>query len=162
MGATEGFITFMGSFLCKFKIKLCVLSSTFKIELTYRYICVVLNYDPNVPKLSQAVTKNYHKTACSVLQFTHLDILISIYSHIQDAWFVEFSALSFSYIQIHFSYFDIHTNVPSHICISYNQGVPVLPNTSFVFPCFVTPSRMFLVLSVPVLRRYHLSSKRQP
>ena len=98
--------------------------------------------------------KNYHKTACPVLQFKHLDILIWIYSHIQDAWFVEFSVLSFSYIQMHFSYFGIHTNVPSHICISYNQGVPVLPNTSFVFPCFVTPSRMFLVLSVPVLRCY--------
>ena len=98
--------------------------------------------------------KNYHKTACPVLQFKHLDILIWIYSHIQDAWFVEFSVLSISYIQMHFSYFGIHTNVPSHICISYNQEVPVLPNTSFVFPCFVTPSRMFLVLSVPVLRRY--------
>ena len=100
-----------------------------------------------------------YTTACSVLQFKHLDILIWSYSHIQDAWFVEFSVLSFSYIQMHFSYFGILTNVPSHICISYNQGVPVLQNTSFVFPCFVTPSRMFLVLSVPVLRCYHLYSQ---
>ena len=38
MGANEGFITFLGSFLCKFKINLCVLSSMLKIELTYRYI----------------------------------------------------------------------------------------------------------------------------
>ena len=98
--------------------------------------------------------KNYHKTACSVLQLKHLDILIWIYSHIQDAWFVEFSVLSFSYIQIHLSYFGIHTNVPSHICISHNQAVPVLEITSFSFTSFVIPSRKFPVLSVPVSCRY--------
>ena len=50
---------------------------------TDRYISsVVLYYDPNVPKLSQAVPKNYHKTACLVLQFKHFNILIWIYSHI--------------------------------------------------------------------------------
>ena len=97
---------------------------------------------------------NYHKPTCPVLQFIHLDILIWIYSHIQDAWFVEFSALSFSYIQMHFSHFGIPSNVPSLICISHNQGVLVFLNSSFVFPCFVIPSRMVLVLSVPVLRRY--------
>ena len=68
---------------------------------------------------------------------------------------MEFSALSFSYIQMHFSHFGIPSNVPSLICISHNQGVPVFLNSSFVFPCFVIPSRMFLVLSVSVLRRYH-------
>ena len=101
--------------------------------------------------------KNYHKTTCSVLQFKHLDIHIWIFSHIQDAWFVEFSVLSFSYIQIHFSYFGIHTNVPSHICISHNQGVPVLEITSFSFTSFVIPSRKFPVLSFPVSCRYQLS-----
>ena len=106
--------------------------------------------------------KNYHKTACSVLQFKHLDILIWIYSHIQDAWFVEFSVLSFSYIQIHFSYFGIHTNVPSHICISHNQGVPVLEITSFSFTSFVIPSRKFPVLSFPVSCRYLRTKRRGP
>ena len=37
MGATEWCITFVGSFLCKFKINSCVLSSMLKTELTYRY-----------------------------------------------------------------------------------------------------------------------------